>query len=57
MDVFAVMRESMKKAGLFREAEAFVDSRNLESKLDVWKERDRLIAAGCQTSATRACGI
>ena len=54
MDVFAVMRESMKSAGLVGEAETFVDAGKLESKLNVWKERDRVIAAGCETSTTGA---
>ena len=49
MDIFAVMRESMKCAGLVREATTFVDSSKLESKLNAWKERDRVIAAGCET--------
>ena len=56
MDVFAVMRESMKSAGLVREAETFVDSSKLESKLNAWKEWDRVIAAGCEKSTTGARG-
>ena len=46
MDVFAVMRESTKGPGWFREAETFVDVGKLESKMNAWKERDRAIAAG-----------
>ena len=56
MDVFAVIGESMKKAGPVREAETFVDAGKLESKLNARKERDRAIAAGCETSTTGACG-
>ena len=44
----------MKKAGLVGEAETFVDSSKLESKLIARKERDRVIAAGCETLDNRS---
>ena len=46
MKIFDVMRAAMKEAGLIREIFTFVDAGKLESKLSVWGERDRVLAAG-----------
>ena len=46
MNIFDVLRTAMKEAGLIREIFTFVDASKLESKLNVWGERDRVIAAG-----------
>ena len=44
--IFDVMRAVMKEAGLIREIFTFVDASKLKSKLNVWGERDRVLAAG-----------
>jgi IS5 family transposase len=46
--LFNRVRESLKGAGLVREVFTFVDATQLISKVNLWKERDRLIAEGEQ---------
>lgn len=44
--LFNMVRDSLKDAGLVREVFTFVDATHLISKASVWKERDRMIAEG-----------
>jgi IS5 family transposase len=46
--LFNRVRDSLKDAGLVREVFTFVDATQLISKVNLWKERDRLIAEGEQ---------
>jgi IS5 family transposase len=43
-ELFACIRESLKKAGLVREVFSFVDASELHARVDVWKARDKAIA-------------
>jgi IS5 family transposase len=45
-ELFNRVRDALKVAGLVREVFTFVDATHLISKLDMWKERDRLIGEG-----------
>ena len=45
-DLFNSVRQALKEAGLVREVFTFVDATNLISKVDMWRERDRLIEKG-----------
>jgi len=47
-EMFNRVRESLRDAGLVREVFTFVDATQLISKVNLWKERDRLIAEGEQ---------
>ena len=42
-DLFNSVRQALKEAGLVREVFTFVDATNLISKVDMWRERDRLM--------------
>jgi IS5 family transposase len=46
--MFNRVRQALKDAGLVREVFTFVDATQLISKVNLWKERDRLIAEGEQ---------
>jgi IS5 family transposase len=46
--MFNQVRDALKGAGLVREVFTFVDATQLISKVNLWKERDRLIAEGEQ---------
>lgn len=46
--LFNQVRQALKDAGLVRESFTFVDATQLISKVNLWKERDRLIADGEQ---------
>jgi IS5 family transposase len=45
-ELFNRVRDALRDAGLIREVFTFVDATHLISKSNLWKERDRLIAAG-----------
>lgn len=44
--LFNRVRQSLKEAGLIREVFTFVDATHLISKMDLWRERDRIIEEG-----------
>lgn len=49
MDIFAVVREGLKQAGLIREVFTFVDASHLISKLSTWSDRDKAIEKGLES--------
>ena len=60
MDIFSLVREGLKHAGLVREVFTFVDASHLISKLTTWTDRDKAIAEGLEsfnnaTAAKVAC--
>ena len=48
MDIFNVLRCSLKAQGLVREVFTFVDASHLVSKLSTWTDRDKAIAKGLE---------
>ena len=49
MDMFSLVREGLKQAGLIREVFTFVDASHLVSKLSTWSDRDKAIEKGLET--------
>lgn len=56
MAMFAVVRASLKQAGLIREVFTFVDASHLISKLSTWSDRDRAIQQGLKTFNNKTAG-
>ena len=49
MDIFNIIRDTLKSEGYLREMFTFVDASALVSKLSTWSDRDKAIAEGHET--------
>lgn len=48
MEIFAIIRKTLKQQGYLREMFTFVDASSLVSKLSTWSDRDKAIAEGLE---------
>ncbi len=56
MDVFSLVRDSLKGMGLIREVFTFVDASQLVSKLTTWDDRDKAIKVGLEKFNNKTAG-